>query len=188
MKINSKFILVVLSLLLLLNIKNVLPNIVICNRESCLINKQLDSLINKKDKLNRKQGLWIEFNYVVECFMLMIESHTSDNSDSEKLIDFNDTIKNRYNYYWIGKYINDRKDGNWLMIDSNNVTVKDYFFRKGLLTKIEIFYSNGIIKMEGVYSDKDNEYTFKFYNTEGVLQRVEKMLLEYVQKTFYPYP
>ena len=184
---NCKFISVVLSLLLLLNIKSAISNNIIYNEKSYLINRQSDSVfINKKDVLSRKQGLWIEFNYVVDSYILMTEFHTSDNSDYEKSIEVDDTNRNNYNYYWIGKYINDRKDGNWLMIDSNNIIVKNYFFRKGFLTKIEIFYSNGIIKMEGVYSDKDNKYTFKFNNTEGVLQRVEKMLLEEVKKIFYP--
>jgi len=184
MKRNSKFILVVLSLLLS-NIKYAIPNIVICNRESFIINIQLDStLINRKDMLSRKQGLWIEFNYVVDSYMLFIESHTSDNNDSNKSKEVNDTIRNRYNYYWIGKYINDRKDGNWLMIDSNNVTVKIFFFRKGLLTKIKNLYSNGNLKMEGIYSEKDKIYIFKFFNTKGIVQRVQKMLFEDVQKTF----
>ncbi len=117
---------------------------------------------NKKDELDRKQGLWKHYNYIGT---LTWEVEYLDNRrhgiskryygngrimrETEYQYGFKDGSYKRYDFDGViteGEYVLGRKTGHWTN-----------------------YYSNGQIKNEGVYVNGHKNGAWKYYNSKGKL-------------------
>ncbi len=66
-----------------------------------------------------------------------------------------------------GGYLNNKRNGCWLNVSSNNDTIEKAFYNKGILDSVKVLYSMG-----DMYGHRTSDSTFEvnFLSTKGVLE------------------
>lgn len=149
----------------------------------CLITYFSYSQVNKinyTDSLGLKQGYWIEYDSL-DIEGINISKQLRPDSFGEK--DYTEEVSTKYEkikHY--GGYLNNKKNGLWVVSKRNNETWIKVFYANGeIIGPIYIYYPSGKL----LYLAKeleDNNFEVKEYDKHGNMTKQKKLTKSFISK------